>query len=298
MRSYLKEIIGIGLGIVIALAAIWYVLSGIQEKKAAESVDLLSLVASSPEVMIKVNRPDQFTQTILSHKGVNDIFTEYIPEVFVLITRMVPATHTLLFSIHPQGVVMYTKADRQLMSRIENEVLNPFFKAYQPQIQEKMGIEYHYLADIGNTFLGYYRKDGILVLSYSRRLLEDVAQKHNGKTSDFPQSLRYSMNQYDQKAPVNLSFPSNSLSLNVASHDSIRWQPNEPWLSADLLTQDGNICLYSYYKDTIITDTLQSTIKDTLTVRLSRLFPKLTIDTQLYIDDEFIHFMGCIPKAE
>lgn len=140
--------------------------------------------------ILSVNRPAAFTKYILSRNSERDAFARgsgYLSSI-IQNNRDLP---WLLLSFHPQGVVFYAQAGNSLAGRIEKNTLQKSFGSFAPQKQKRNGITFTYYPDAGNRFFGYYQHEGIWVASYSKKLLEEVAQiQRNRQSYLFPDQDR------------------------------------------------------------------------------------------------------------
>ena len=234
-----------------------------------------------------------FAKVILTKEPVYQAFASEIPDIYLNIIRKNPEIASLHLSFHPQGGVMYAKADNNIVRQIEENVLKQAFRSFAPQQQARGGITFTYCPDTGNKFFGYYEYNGVWVASYSKKLLEEVAaiqRKQKNNLSKEQMRLRKTL---DNNAPVNLLIQSKLLDLYVKSNDSTQWRISDRWLAADLFESEGNICYFSSLSYLEPADTLFRTIADTLAVRLEQRFPQLHISNQIYEENGKFFYTGC-----
>ena len=167
MKADKREIVTFVIAALATLVAVWFFLGKMQKEKKAVRTDLYMLVAPESDAVLRVNRPSAFAKYILSREREHAAFASKIPEIYLSVIRNNPDLPPMLFSFHPQGVVLYMQADGQTIGRIEKNTL---------QKQVKEDITFTYYPEAGNHFFGYYRYQGIWVASYSKKLLEEVAR--------------------------------------------------------------------------------------------------------------------------
>lgn len=293
MRIYRREIVITILTALATLSAVCYFFGDMKKSKELAQTDLYTLTAPAPEAILAVNRPAVFAKVILTKEPVYQAFASEIPDIYLNIIRKNPEIASLHLSFHPQGVVMYAKADNNIVRQIEENVLKQAFRSFAPQQQARGGITFTYCPDTGNKFFGYYEYNGVWVASYSKKLLEEVAaiqRKQKNNLSKEQMRLRKTL---DNNAPVNLLIQSKLLDLYVKSNDSTQWRVSDRWLAADLFESEGNICYFSSLSYLEPADTLFQTIADTLAVRLEQRFPQLHISNQIYEENGKFFYTGC-----
>ena len=293
MRIYRREIVIIILTALATLSAVYYFFGDMKESKELVQTDLYTLTAPEPEAILAVNRPSVFARIILTKEPVYQAFASKIPEIYLTIIRKNPEIASLHLSFHPQGIVMYAKADKSMSRHIEENVLKTAFKSFAPQQQTKGGITFTYCPDAGNRFFGYYQHNGVWVDSYSRKLLEEVAAIQRKQKNNQPKEQMLLRKTLDSNAPLNLMIQSKLLDLYVKANDSTLWRISDRWLGADLFESEGNICYFSSLPYHEPADTLFKTIGDTLSVRLEQHFPQLHISSQIYEENGKVYYTGC-----
>ena len=128
MRIYRREIVIIILTALATLSAVYYFFGDMKESKELVQTDLYTLTAPEPEAILAVNRPSVFARIILTKEPVYQAFASKIPEIYLTIIRKNPEITSLHLSFHPQGIVMYAKADKSMSRHIEENVLKTAFK--------------------------------------------------------------------------------------------------------------------------------------------------------------------------
>lgn len=293
MKAYKREIVIFIITALATLSAVYYFFGDMKEGMNVAQTDLYTLTAPSPDAILSVNRPATFSKIILAKQPIYRAFASEIPEIFLYVTKKSPALSSLLFSFHPHGVVMYAKADKETVRHIENDVLKKTFSSFEPQKQQIGDITFTYFADTGNRFFGCYQYNGIWVASYSKKLLEKVADIQKSNKSYLLNEQVKLRKAFDENAPLNLMIRSELLNLYVNTGDSAQWKVSERWLGADLFESEGNICYFSSLSCHAPADTLYRAIADTLSQRLGQHFPQLHITTQFNEEDGKLFYTGC-----
>lgn len=291
MKAYIKEIF-IGLLVITTLIiGIVHFYRNIQERKKTDLIDLYSLVASGPEGLIKINRPQVVSSLILSREETKEFIHASIPDIYLSLIKNSPSS---ILSIHQQGIVFYTKADSKIVEQIQKNVLASYFPSYMPYEEERSGVVYHLYPDTDNRFFGYYHHNGILVAGYNLKLLEEVAAKQNCNTSHPCYPLNTNTEKFDQNAPMNLLLPTDKLDLHFQLNDSTTWRSRETWLTTDIFSNEGKICCYGNMEVPLPMDSLYlSLAADTLSRQFEKIFPALKMDSQIYQEEGTLYYTGC-----
>ena len=153
-----------------------------QKEKDTVRTDLYTLVAPASDAILSVNRPAAFTKYISSRDSERDAFASKILDIYLSIIQNNRNILWLLLSFHPQELSFMHKR-KQPVGRIEENTLQKAFGLFAPQKQKRDGITFTYYPDTGNRFFGYYQHEGIWVASYSKKLLEEVAQIQRNRQS-------------------------------------------------------------------------------------------------------------------
>lgn len=287
MKALKREIVIIALTALATLLAIGYFFVDLKEERNVAQTDLFALAASGHKAVLTINRPAVFVRMFLSKPPVYEAFVSEIPDIYLRLLQKHTEIAEAQFSFHPQGIVMYAKADKSTASRLENELQNNLFPSFAPQKQTKGGIAFTYYPEAGNRFFGFYQCNGIWVASYSKKLLEEVAylqRSNKNKLSEEEKQLKESL---DKNAPLNLLIRSELLDLYVNTSDTTQWRVGRKWLGADLFESEGNICYFGNLPG------LYRPVADTLSARLEQRFPQLHITGQCYEENGKIYLTGC-----
>lgn len=288
-----RDIVLFSIAALATLAAVWFFFSNMQEKKRAVRIDLYTLVPPVSDATLAVNRPTIFARHILTQPSLYQAFASKIPEIYLSIIRNNQQIPSLLFSFHPQGVILYALADNGQANQIKENILKKTYPSFAPQKQTKSEINFVFYPDTGNLFFGYYHHNGIWVASYSKKLLEEVAQIQLNNQNYLLPNQDQMRKTFDLNAPLNLMIQADSLNLYVTLNDSSLWRLRNRWLGADLFMNEGHLCYFGnlpYYTDI---DSLYAPLGDTLALRLEQLFPQLHITSQVKIDKDKVLYTGC-----
>lgn len=298
MKGRKREIVICIITALATLAAVGLFFKTMEEEKTAMQIDLYTLIAPAPDAIITINRPALFAKTMLFKQSVYNLFASKIPVAFLSLLQEQTVLSSFILSFHPQGVIIYTKADNQQLQDIEKSLRKTLFNSFAPQKQKKGEITFTFYPDSGNHFLGYYQYNNVWVASYSKKLLEEVAlQQATGKRSISVEQERLRKT-FDPNAPLNIMLQADALNLYTTKSDSTIWRISDKWLTADLFTSEGNICYFGSlpYHEPI--DTLYIPIADTLSKRLNDLFPQLNVTSQTRHNGTQMLYTGCSPIPE
>ncbi|MCC8197255.1 MAG: hypothetical protein LIP06_01410 [Tannerellaceae bacterium] len=266
-----------------------------KEGKEMVQVSLYDLVAPEPSVLLIINRPSLVADRWKDKQVLEDIFSQHIPTPLLTLVDKSRNLHPFLFSVHSQGTVLYVKANHSQVQAIEKEVLGTLFSAYAPQRQKKYGIEFVYYPDTENRFLGYYEYEGIWVVSYSRKLLEEVALQQLTGQPSLAADPAMLCKDVDTHSPLNILFKANLLDLYVDISDTTEWRIQDKWLAADLFFTEGHLCSHGAYPYYEALDTLYTAMGDTLSMRLQTLYPRLQPAFEIHKEENTVYYTGCTP---
>lgn len=287
-----REIVTFTIAALATLSAVWLLFGNMKEKRIAWQTDLYTLIAPASDAILAVNRPAAFSKFILSSQPTYEAFASKIPAIYLSIIRQNQELPLLLLSFHPQGIVLYAKASNSQADKIEGTI-KAAFASFAPQKQTRGNITFTYYPDTGGRFFGYYRQNGIWIASYSKKLLEEVAEvQTKGLNYLLPEQDRLRRT-FDRNAPLNLMIQTDSLNLYVATTDTTAWRIKNSWLAADLFTNEGNLCYFGSLPYKASADTLYAALGDTLALRLNQAFPQLHITSQMNRENGKVYYTGC-----
>lgn len=297
MKAYQREIVIVSIAVIATALAVWYFFGSMEKEKTIVQTNVYSILDPSPSGLLVVNRPAVFSRMMLSEQKIKGTFATYIPEIYLSIVEQHPSFPVVIFSFHEQGVVMYAKTDEGEAYLIHRKTLRPIYNTYRAPQQKKNGITFTYYPDAENRFLGCYYWNGVWVASYSKRLLEEAAERQLAEASapdvSTPTGIQNLISTFDRHAPLNVALPASRLDLYVQISDSLEWRIQNKWLTADIYTENGTICCMGGEPYHTVLDSLYSAMADTLSLRLEHFFPQLRIKTQVDIGQETVYFTAC-----
>lgn len=298
MKADKREIVTFVIAALATLMAVWFFLGKMQKEKETARTDLYTLVAPAPDAILSINRPVAFSKYILSRKPERDAFASKIPDIYLSIIQNNRNLPWLLLSFHPQGVIFYAQVGNSYTSRIEKNTLQKAFGSFAPQKQKKDGITFTYYPDAGNRFFGYYQHEGIWVASYSKKLLEEVAQIQRNRKSYLRPDQDHLRKSFDPNAPLNLMVQADSLDLYVSLPDSAEWRVRKGWLGADLFMNENHLCYFGNLPYNSTADSLYTSLGDTLALRLEQAFPQFTVSNQTTRENSRVFYTGCFTSKD
>lgn len=298
MKTYLKEILISLLALLIMSLAIWGYIRSTKIQQSNIQVDIYNIIPSDVDALVAVNRPSVFNRMILEKQVLYDIFASQIPPLFLSLIQENQQLQSLVLSFHPQGTVCYIQVGDKMKNLIDGLLENKF-NAYKPLKTEADGIEFYYYPDTDSRFLGCFTYNGVWVGSYSKKLLEKVAEQQLNYLASFPeemQQLRYS---FDTNAPLNIIFPTRELNLYVLERGMPEWRITDKWLAADLFLSENNFCCYGFlpYEQTK-SYAMYKSMGDTISTRIENLYSSIKLTFQINREGEHIYYTGCTPIRE
>lgn len=292
MTTYQRDIAICILAALATAAVVGYFLGNLDKQKTVEPTDLFGLAPQTPDAWLVVERPDVFARLMLSKPEIRALFAAHIPAVYLTLMEEQPELKKVLFSFHKQGVVMYASADESMAYRIDKEILSPAFDAYSPERRREGKITFIYYPVATDRFFGCYQYRDVFAASYSRKLLEGVAERQQLPCIPASQWTGQTAGAR-QQAPVSLLIPARSLNLYVLANDSTEWRIRDTWLTADLFPREGRLCAIGAQPYHAVLDTFYQPMADTLSARLNQAFPGVRFHTQADVGNEWVYFTVC-----
>lgn len=283
-----REIVICTIAALATLLAVCFFFGIMEKEKTFVQTDLYTLIAPDADAILAVNRPSAFTKAILSKPAVYNAFASKIPKVYLSILQE-SGFSSMLLSFHPQGIILYAKASND---QVDQQVIERQFSSFSPQKQKKDKVTFTYYSDRENRFFGCYYYNGIWVASYSKKLLEEVANLQTTGIHHLSSEQNRIRQTFDTNAPLNIMLQTNLLNIYVQV-DSVEWKPENQWIGADLFTSEGNICYFGSLPYQNTADTLYNGLSDTLSLRLESLFPQIQISHQINKEGKNVFFTGC-----
>lgn len=298
MKTKKREIVIFFLSALITLMAVGFFMNNIKKKKENTQSNLFSLIAPSPQAILKINKPSDFSKYILSQPIEYTLFASTIPTIYLEIIQNHPTLEALQISFHPQGIVFYAQADEKEIEQMTKETLVKRFHSFAPQTQTISELTFTFYPDAKNNFLGCYYAQGIWVASYSRKLLEQVANTQLNPINQKHTEQKELLKTLDQYAPLNLLIPADSLNLYVSINDSTDWRIQDCWLGVELFSNENHLCYLGSIPHHPASDSLYIQLGDTLAHRLQQRYPQFTISNQTTIEKEQVFYNGCLLSSQ
>ncbi|MDR1624633.1 MAG: hypothetical protein LBS04_06650 [Tannerellaceae bacterium] len=298
MKTYLKEIL-IGL---FALLIMSLVIGGyIRSTKIQQSntrVDIYNVIPPDVNALLAVNRPSVFNSMILEKQALYNVFVSQIPSLFLSFVRESQHLQSLVLSFHSQGVICYVQGGDRMMNAIE-KMLKGHFKAYKPVKMNVSGMAFYYYADVNNRFFGYFTYNGVWVGSYSKKLLEKVAEQQLNPDASFPEEMKQLRSSFDTNAPLNIIFPTKGLNLYVLEGGTPAWRITDKWLAADLFLSEENLCCYGFLpNEQNKTLAMYKSMGDTISARIRGVYSSVRLSFRIDREREWVYYTGCMPVRE
>lgn len=298
MKTYQREIVIVMIAAFATALAVWYFFGSMAKEKTVVQSDVYGMLDPSPSGLLIINRPAVFTRMMLSDQKIKQVFAAYIPEIYLSVIQQNPTLPLVVFSFHPQGVVMYAKTDEGQAYLIEKKTLRSVYNTYPAPRQKKDGIAFTYYPEVENRYLGCYYWNGVWVGSFSKRLLEEAAERQRNEVADpgfsAANGIQNFIQSLDRHAPLQVMLPADRLNLYVQVNDSLEWRIQNKWLTADIFTENGAVCCMGGEPYHAVLDTLYAAMADTLSLRLEQAFPPFHVSTQTDIGQEVVYFTSCI----
>lgn len=292
MKADKREIVTFVIAALATLVAVWFFLGKMQKEKDTVRTDLYTLVAPASDAILSINRPAAFTKYILSRDSERDAFASKIPDIYLSIIQNNRNIPWLLLSFHPQGVILYAQAGNNLVGRIEKTHCKRL-SARSLRRNKKGRHHFYLLPGYRKPFFGYYQHEGIWVASYSKKLLEEVAQIQRNRQSYLLPDQDRLRKSFDKNAPLNLMVQSDSLDLYVSLPDSTEWGIRKGWLGADLFMNENHLCYFGSLPYNSTADSLYTSLGDTLVLRLEQAFPQFKVSNQTARENNRMFYTGC-----
>ncbi|MEG1749984.1 MAG: hypothetical protein RRZ65_09765 [Tannerellaceae bacterium] len=295
MRERTLEIV---IGVLVATAgllSIGYFWNSMRKEQTKVQTDLYSLIAPNANGLLSVNRPQLLYHMLEANSAIKQSFATYVPPLYqVLIFKS--SLPSLLLSFHPEGVLIYAKANKEQIDYLETKLLLPLMGGYAPIKRQVKGINYTFFAEKGNRYFGYYRTESEWVGSYNRLLLEASAQCLSHPTNNQPQLMEL-RKKADKNAMMNLFLPTAPFNLYTnLSGDSTIWRMDKIlWAGSDLFVNNKKLCCFSLWPERMPTDSLYQPMADTLTLRIGTFLPGMVVSGGLNSENGQAYYTACIP---
>ncbi|MDR0537014.1 MAG: hypothetical protein LBH04_03055 [Tannerellaceae bacterium] len=276
MRSYSKEIVISFAALVLLVFAVVAFLRTVRVQQNNLDVNIFSLIPPNAEVTFTINRPDMFRKI----PGLYAALGDEIPSVYLSILQNL-SLESAVISFYPQGSLccVQTQAPGDIV-----DFLFDRFKEYAPLKQEANKLEFYYLPDAENRFLGYYTYKNVWVGSYSSKLLERTGARQRRSEMMLPNEMLDLFEKADKNSPANIIFPVSLVGLELLPEFA-----ETNYLAADLFVSEGNLCAYMYLP------AYDEKIEMLLKNFLEKHFPMLLFSFQISVDGGKVALTACAP---
>lgn len=293
MKSRTKDIAFSLLAAAILAATVLYFLKGIQSEKLSEKADLFLSVPADCYAAVYIHRIAPFVR-MMQQETASEVFRQTIPSDFLNIIRQLPAHKSCLIAYCAEGIVLFANPAEKQLPTLREKVFTPLSSGYPPQIQPFGGNKILYYPLKGNEFLGCYYRDGLLVCSRNKKLIEESVLQSRYRTSA-PAGMELLRKGINSNAPACIFFRSGKFNLDLLPAGPEASATGEDWLSADLSLHEGELCAFGLVPSPALSapDSLYSSLSDTLALRLSHLFPRLKIDAQFSLENGHVYYSAC-----
>ncbi|MCC8143281.1 MAG: hypothetical protein LUD02_12500 [Tannerellaceae bacterium] len=290
MNRYGKEIMIGLLATILTGLAIFYYSNRLQAGRLAENTDWHTYIADHPYALLQINRPSVVTSLVFSDTITKNIFRKYLPAPAIqIITTKNPAL-PLYISFHTNGELLYIKASEQQFNKLHNEVLNSYFKFYQPETEMIEAIKVEFYPAGGNRFFGSFYHQGMWVGSFSRKLLEESI-RHMASSSPVAKETNKS---FDPNSPLNLFLVSDSIRQYMESNfisEQVKW---DKWMVADIFVNEQSLCFFTQTPDIPETDSIRACYLHAMDTYLSGIAQR-PVQGELSTNEENTYYSSCLP---
>ncbi|MCD8194501.1 MAG: hypothetical protein LUD74_08165 [Tannerellaceae bacterium] len=291
MSRYGKEIqIGLLVAIITGLA-IYYYSAQLHSRRLSANSDWHTYVPDNSYALLHINRPAVITGILFADTVTKNIFRKYLPAPVLGIITNKKLSSPLYASFHTNGELFYTNVNQQQFNKLQKELLNSYFKFYQPETEMINTIQVDFYPVAGNRFFGSFYHQGIWVGSFSRRLLEESIQQITT-----PSAVNKEMSKrVDRNAPVNLFLVADSISQYIST-DSINQQIGwDQWVAADIFISEQSLCFFTQTPKLPANDAVQASYLHAMNTYLFKLTGGYPTEGELSGDGEDTYYSACLP---
>ncbi|MGM9758894.1 MAG: hypothetical protein ACI30I_02100 [Parabacteroides sp.] len=293
MKRYQRDIV---ICLIIALATIGVVFHFLQSMHAGQTdtqTDPYAVLDERPDGLLVIRRPAVFARLMLSDKAHRSAMRRFIPEFFLALLDHTDLPTSYL-SFHPQGILFYTTLDEQEALYLEKRVVHPLLGVdYPPQRIERDSIRFHYYLTRQGDYIGCYQKDHLWIASTSKHLLEQTARRQRAAETPALSAFQQALMSLDKHALAHVLLPTDSLHISLMRPDSTWWHLPVPWITADLYTEENQLCCIgsTVYQPEL--DSLYQPLVDTLAARLQPYFPQRRFQTHIDPGEKQLYWTIC-----
>lgn len=271
MKYYRTEIVIALLISFVIIGAVVFFLSDMNTKRKEKPIELFELILPEADLVLSVNKPAQFLNMLECQPVLKSYFKTLIPEpYFSLLSNM--KRFPVLFAYYPRGIVMCYQSAHQ-----GNEAASFFWKEYAVSMKQN-GIDFSFYPKEGGRYLGSYFFKGIGVISYSRLLLETIADNHRVQQIVCPPELVLLKKNLDKEALLNALFCPDSV---------VGWQ------AIDLFLHEEQVCCLYNQPLPEIADSMLTVTSDSLALEIEKIIPGIQIQPGFSRDETGVYYTFC-----
>lgn len=243
----------------------------ISKKKVNERIDLHSLVLPDFHGIIILNKPAELCAILKRQPQLEASFKELISEDYYRIISQLKQSKAII-SYYPKGtILLYQKQSKQ------DNAEDSFIGEPSYTIREK-GVKCYYYPRSEKRYLGHFNYGNICIFSYSKKLLEAVAETKTSQPSPQENSLPLATERFDVSAILNISF---------YNKENVRWQ------TYDIFRHEDQVCCLLNYPRTEVSDSLLTSFGDSLSQRIIQRIPDIPLHTDYSTDSSTVYYTFC-----
>ncbi|WP_158712688.1 hypothetical protein [Parabacteroides pacaensis] len=297
MKSKHTELTFSLLATLVVVVAILCFLKGVKNHQLSESADLFTLVPTDCYAFIYIDKAGNFSK-LLRLPLARQIFNTTLPEEYCSIIERTKGNVSFLIAFCPEGILLYGNPGNNQMNNIKKDIFEKIATGYSPMQQEYVGSKLLYYPGKGKSFLGYSYQKGIFICSYNKKLLEKSVLQQQHTFTQLPVAIEILRKRLNRNNPASIFFQTKKYKLDIFPDSLISPSVTEGWLSADLSTRQNELCIFGslpFREETQVNfpDSLYHSLADTLTVKLTHLFPSLCITSQITSDNSELYYSAC-----
>lgn len=271
MKNYRTEIITTLLISSIIIGVVAFFLSDMNKIRKEKPMELYELILPEAKFVLFVNRPVQFLKMLEQQAVLKSYFESLIPiPYFSLLSCM--KRSSVLFAYYPRGIVMYYQSTDE-----KNEIASFFQEEYAVLVTQN-GIDFSFYPQEGDRYLGKYSYKGIGVISYSRLLLETIAENHRVRQATCSSELTQLKKKLDKEVLLNALFQPDS---------------TDRWQAIDLFLHEGQVCCLYNQPLSEVADSLLISTADSLALRIEKAVPGIQIQPGFSRDESRVYYTFC-----
>lgn len=239
----------------------------ISQEKVNEKIDLHSLVLPDSHGIIVLNKPAELCTMLKKQPQLESIFKEMISEDYYrIISRHKQAKAVI--SYYPKGTLLLYQKQYNTEKDFISEASYKFKKA---------GITYNYYPRSEKRYLGHFEYGNTYIFSYSKKLLEEVAEIGTKQSNNNNNNLR-PIERFDESAILTISFYNNKCA---------KWQT---W---DIFRHEDQICCLQNYPRSEVADSLLVSFGDSLSQKITQQIPGISLHTDFSTDSSTVYYTFC-----